>query len=172
MSVQAPIPIFETQVKCWNVYQDHSHDFRHFSIPAEKGTAFSFSLTWQPGPHLSKQQLLDRDFSVTDGERSKERKSKWITRNKVGSCCFPLDNILPITRSGQSSGSWLLLPSCRCSGKAPQELALLGWWLTPWPSAAALEEPAGKHCPARHGLLAVPCLSAMPLGPAEQAACS
>lgn len=171
MSVQAPIPVFETQVKCWNVYQDHSHDFRHFSIPAERGTAFSFSLTWQAGLRLSRQ-LLDRDFSVTAGEHSKERKSRWITRIKAGSCCFPLDNILAINRSGQSSGSWLLLPSCRCSGKPPQELALLGWWLTPRPSAAALEEPAGKHCPAWHTLLAVPGLNAMPLDTAEWAACS
>lgn len=132
-SLSSPIPIFETQVKCWHVYQDLSNDFRHFSIPAEKGTTSIFFLTWHPGSQISRYQFLDRDFSVTAGERSKERKSndQWITRIKAGSHCFPLDNILPINRSGQSSSSWLLLPSCRCSGKSPQELALLGWWLTP-----------------------------------------
>lgn len=94
-SPSSPIPIFETQVKCWNVYQDHGNDFRHFSISAERGTTlriWHFSLTWQPGPCLSRQQFLDNDFSVTAGECSKERKSKRRTRIKVGSCCFPLDN--------------------------------------------------------------------------------
>lgn len=85
-SPSSPIPVFETQVKCWNVYQDHSNDFRHFLISAERGTTFRiwrFSLTWQPGPCLSRQQFLDSDFSVTAGDCSKERKSKRRTRIKV-----------------------------------------------------------------------------------------
>lgn len=153
---QYSIPIFETQVKHWNVFQDHSIDFRHFSIPAERGITFRiwhFLQHSSQGPgSLGSSSRLELGSARRRVKRSEEPDwrleaiaSLWVTSHPstaLGEAAVPGSRCLPAGALARHDGSadW-------------QELASLGWRLTNRPSAVALEEPAAKHCPAWCGPL-------------------